>query len=83
MPFYDYKCSNPECNHIEVDVWEKPSDDKFPHVCPVCEDFAMLRQIGNIVAVNFKNLPKGHNLSATERRRLFNSNDPKEFKQIM
>lgn len=141
MPFYDYKCSNPECNHIEVDVWEKPSDDKFPHVCPVCEDFAMLRQMGDtktikyelcqylpvrefgygwvaietfdleeeaikakeskekpsdylvrkkriisgksLPGITFKNLPKGHNLSATERRRLFNSNDPKEFKQIM
>lgn len=83
MPFYNYKCTNPECKHIEVDVWEKPSDDKFPHSCPVCKDYAMQRQIGNILGINFKDLPKGHNLSATKRRELFNSTDPKEFKQIM
>lgn len=136
MPFYDYKCSNPECNHIIKDVEEKPSDDKFPHICPKCEEFAMHRMIvhelcqylpirefgfgwvaieefeteaeantakqskekpgdymvrekrqplkqSSAPRVIFKDLPKGHNLSATQRRELFNSTDPKDFKKIM
>ena len=30
-----------------------------------------------------KNLPKGHNLNATQRRELWKSNDPKDFRKLM
>ncbi len=79
MPFYDYKCSN--CGAILEDVWEMPSDGGGK-VCAQCGSKSLNRCIGSIAGINFKDLPKGHNLSATERRRLWNSDDPKDFKKI-
>ena len=81
MPFYDYRCNNLECRSIQ-EFFEKPSDDTLNHQCNECK-CSMHRIItkGN----NFwlvKNLPSGHNLSAAERKKLWNSDDPKDFKKV-
>lgn len=78
MPSYDYRCD--KCNN-KIEVFEKVSDDKKAHPCPQCSNL-MHRIISGKKYVNYKDLPKGHNLSATKRRELWHSKDPKDFKLI-
>jgi len=79
MPFYDYKCSN--CKNEITDIWESINNIK-EHRCPECNS-NMERKMCGFQAIHYKDLPKGHNLSATKRREYWNSNDPKKFKELM
>jgi putative FmdB family regulatory protein len=36
MPFYDYRCSNPECNKI-IEILRKMTDGEGEVICPCCE----------------------------------------------
>lgn len=78
MPFYDYKCNN--CGNKIIDVYETVKGDC--HNCPLCNS-SMSRCISSPIMFRYKDLPKGHNLSATKRREAWNSNDPNKFREIM
>ena len=79
MPFYDYQC--PNCKNEITDIWESMNNTN-EHRCSKCNS-NMKRKIYGFQAIHFKDLPKGHNLSATKRREYWNSNDPKKFKELM
>jgi len=79
MPLYEYECSI--CGTI-FDEFHPMSEDTTPRKCPKCQD-GMGRRIFSKQNFHQKALPKGHNLSATKRRELWNSNDPKDFRQLM
>jgi len=36
MPYYDYKCTNEECGHIEYDVKRPITENVGLYVCPKC-----------------------------------------------
>lgn len=78
MPSYDYKCQN--CNGIE-EYFEPYEAVSKKHTCKNCKG-EMKRMISS-PNFAFKSLPKGHNLGAKERRQLWNSDDPKDFKKLM
>jgi putative FmdB family regulatory protein len=35
MPYYDYKCENPKCEHEQED-WRSVSDNSEPPKCEIC-----------------------------------------------
>jgi len=76
MKFFDWKCYN--CNTVK-EYYEKFNND--PHICEKCGT-EMKRIITSPPQHNFKNLPPGHNLSATKRRELWNSRDSKDVLQL-
>ena len=79
MPLYEYRCSLCDNQFEESDPM---SESSLPRKCPNCPD-GMGRRIFSTSNFTFKNLSKGHNLGVQKRRELFNSKDPKEFREIM
>lgn len=78
MPFYDYKCENPACKNEELEEYfEGMNDDvKKTHKCRICGK-EQKRQLPTTTMHRFVK-KKGLNLSATERKRRWNSQDPRE-----
>ena len=79
MPIYEYECGLCE---IVFEEHHPMSEATAPRKCPNCKD-GIGRRIFSKHNFHSKELPKGHNLSATQRRKAWNSNDPKEFRKIM
>lgn len=80
MPFYDYRCNDKKCNNLD-EFFEGVFSNENTHYCSKCKGESH-RIISGETMFTHKNLPFGHNLSATERRRLWNSDDPKDFRKI-
>lgn len=76
MPFYDFKCMN--CGEIEE--FYESMNNKNEHICKKCN--TIMKKQFSTFQFNFKNLPRNHNLSATQRKELWNSNDIKDFRKI-
>jgi predicted nucleic acid-binding Zn ribbon protein len=75
MRFYDYRCQNPECNQVK-EFHEPTNADTEKHICQCGSE--MKRIISSPPAFGFKSKPAGYNLSATERKRRWNSSDPRD-----
>jgi len=75
LPFYDYVCT--KCKKKTLDVFEKMNDDKLFHPCPDCS--SEMKRMLSVPQVIYKDLPKGHNISATERRKIWNEKNPGEY----
>ena len=56
MPFYDYKCSNQECNHMMEDQLKKMSETTIE--CESCGEPSERQFSGRFAA---HGLPNGHN----------------------
>lgn len=83
MPLYEYKCK--VCNNV-FELFKPMSESTKEQLCPHCGKAGKKsagKRIYSIQTFHDKKLPKGHNLSATKRRELWNSNDPKDFRQLM
>ena len=78
MPFFDFRCSN--CNKV-LEYFESIRASQEDHTCPECG--ASMTRLISSPNFNFKDLPKGHNLNATKRRELWNSDDPNDFRKLM
>lgn len=78
MPTYDHRCD--DCNKV-LEYLESVSKSQEVHTCPECG--ASMTRLISSPNFNFKDLPKGHNLNATKRRELWNSDDPKSIKDLM
>lgn len=78
MPIYQYRCSI--CDHYFEET-HPMSEGSEPRKCPECKD-GMGRRILSTPAITFKNLPKGHDLTHSKRRKLWNSPDVRDFRKI-
>lgn len=56
MPFYDYKCSDKECNHFQNSVLKKFTDKVIN--CPECGKDTSEQQFSGLFAAH--GLPNGH-----------------------
>ena len=83
MPLYEYKCQR--CNN-NFELFKPMSESSKEQMCPHCGKIGKKgrgKRVYSTPAFHNKELPKGHNLSATKRRELWDSPDPKDFKQLM
>ena len=75
MPRYDYRC--PSCGNIKEYRESYPDKDK-EHVCTNCN--ANMKRI--ISAPNFYSVKKKIDWKHSERRKLWNSKDPKDVMKL-
>lgn len=78
MPFYDYRCTNTDCRKL-VEFHDTATNIQEDHNCPDCGS-KMKMKIPN---VNFKiAAPKPKDIKHSERRKRWNSKDPKEVMSL-
>jgi len=74
MRFYDYKCS--ACG--QIDEYYEQTDFKDERTCSQCGS-PMLRMI---TAVQFNFQPSLKDIKHSERRKMWNSKDPKDKREL-